>query len=204
MKQVLYFSAKWCTACQATTPIVENIKKSNRAQVAMVDVDYDVTLTQQYNVRSVPTTIVLENNNEIMTNDETTIPFNNNYYITDLSIQPTVKTIAPPTTKQPDTQQIVTQENRTNLNNATNINVNNVPGAVINSSSSQNVDNSALQSANRNIGIDVVDNSSLSDNRNNSSSSNVNSTSPESESNARASSNMSGDTNVNRSTAIDV
>ena len=57
-----------------------------------------------------------------MTNDETTIPFNNNYYITDLSIQPTVKTIAPPTTKQPDTQQIVTQENRTNLNNATNIN----------------------------------------------------------------------------------
>ena len=65
MKQVLYFSAKWCTACQATTPIVENIKKSNRAQVAMIDVDYDVTLTQQYNVRSVPTTIVLENNNEI-------------------------------------------------------------------------------------------------------------------------------------------
>ena len=65
MKQVLYFSAKWCTACQATTPIVENIKKSNRAQVAMVDVDYDVTLTQQYNVKSVPTTIILENGNEI-------------------------------------------------------------------------------------------------------------------------------------------
>ncbi len=65
MKQVLYFSAKWCTACQATTPIVENIKKSSQAQVAMIDVDYDVSLVEQYNVRSVPTTIILENNNEI-------------------------------------------------------------------------------------------------------------------------------------------
>ena len=65
MKQVLYFSAKWCTACQATTPIVEQVKKSNQAQVAMVDVDYDVSLVEQYNIRSVPTTIILENNNEI-------------------------------------------------------------------------------------------------------------------------------------------
>jgi thioredoxin 1 len=65
MKQVLYFSAKWCTACQATTPIVEQIKKSNQAQVAMIDVDYDVSLVEQYNVKSVPTTIILENNNEI-------------------------------------------------------------------------------------------------------------------------------------------
>ena len=65
MKQVLYFSAKWCTACQATTPIVENIKKSNQAQVAMIDVDYDVSLVEQYNIKSIPTTIILENNNEI-------------------------------------------------------------------------------------------------------------------------------------------
>jgi thioredoxin 1 len=65
MKQVLYFSAKWCTACQATTPIIESLKSSNKAQVAMVDVDYDVSLTEQYNVRSVPTTVILENGNEI-------------------------------------------------------------------------------------------------------------------------------------------
>ena len=31
MKQVLYFSAKWCTACQATTPIIESLKLSNKA-----------------------------------------------------------------------------------------------------------------------------------------------------------------------------
>ena len=65
MKQVIYFSAKWCTACQATTPIVESIKKSGMAQVMIVDVDYDVSLTEQYNVRSVPTTVILEDGNEI-------------------------------------------------------------------------------------------------------------------------------------------
>ena len=65
MKQVLYFSAKWCTACQATTPLIESVKRSNQAQVAMVDVDYDVSLVEQYNVRSVPTTVILENGNEI-------------------------------------------------------------------------------------------------------------------------------------------
>jgi len=65
MKQVLYFSAKWCTACQATTPILESIKRSGEAQVAMVDVDYDVSLTEQYNIKSVPTTVILENGNEV-------------------------------------------------------------------------------------------------------------------------------------------
>jgi thioredoxin-like negative regulator of GroEL len=65
MKQVLYFSAKWCTACQATTPIIESLKSSNKAQVAMVDVDYDVSLTEKFKVKSVPTTVILKNGNEI-------------------------------------------------------------------------------------------------------------------------------------------
>ena len=65
MKQILYFSAKWCAACQQTTPIIEQIKKTNQAQVAIVDVDYDVSLVEKYNVKSVPTTVILENNKEI-------------------------------------------------------------------------------------------------------------------------------------------
>ncbi len=36
MKQVLYFSAKWCTACQSTTPLIEQLKRSGTAQVASV------------------------------------------------------------------------------------------------------------------------------------------------------------------------
>jgi len=65
MKQIIYFSAKWCTACQSTAPLIEQLKSSKTAQVATVDVDYDVSLVSQYNIKSVPTTIVLENGNEI-------------------------------------------------------------------------------------------------------------------------------------------
>lgn len=65
MKQVLYFSAKWCTACASTTPLIENLKRNNPSNVMLVDVDYDVSLTEQYNVRSVPTTVILENGNEV-------------------------------------------------------------------------------------------------------------------------------------------
>lgn len=65
MKQILYFSAKWCTACQATTPIVEQLKRGGSVQVMNVDVDYEASLTEQYNVKSVPTTIILENGVEV-------------------------------------------------------------------------------------------------------------------------------------------
>jgi thioredoxin 1 len=65
MKQVLYFSAKWFTACQSTTPLIEQLKRSGEAQVATVDVDYDVSLVGQYNIKSVPTTVILENGNEV-------------------------------------------------------------------------------------------------------------------------------------------
>lgn len=65
MKQILYFSAKWCSSCQTTTPIVEQFKKNNQVNVSVVDTDYDVSLTQQYNVKSIPTIVVLENGTEI-------------------------------------------------------------------------------------------------------------------------------------------
>ncbi len=65
MKQVLYFSANWCTSCQSTTPNIDILKKSGKAQVAKVDTDYDISLVEQYNVKSVPTTIILENGTEI-------------------------------------------------------------------------------------------------------------------------------------------
>ena len=51
-----------------TATIIESLKSSNKAQVMIVDVDYDVSLTEQYNVKSVPTTVILENGSEIKRN----------------------------------------------------------------------------------------------------------------------------------------
>lgn len=65
MKQVLYFTAGWCPSCQNMTPIVDQLKKTNSIPVQKIDIDYDGTFVPKYDVKSVPTTIVLENGKEI-------------------------------------------------------------------------------------------------------------------------------------------
>lgn len=59
MKGFIYFSADWCQPCKALGPIMEQVAK--QVPVNKVNVDYEVTLTKQYNVTSVPTVILVEN-----------------------------------------------------------------------------------------------------------------------------------------------
>lgn len=59
MKGFLYFSAEWCQPCKMLGPIMEQVTKQG-IQVSKINVDYDVTLTKQYNVTSVPTVILVE------------------------------------------------------------------------------------------------------------------------------------------------
>ncbi len=65
MKQAILFTANWCSACQTMKPIVEQVTKETNVQLAKIDTDYDVSLTQQYNIKSIPTLVILENGNEI-------------------------------------------------------------------------------------------------------------------------------------------
>lgn len=62
MKGFIYFSAEWCQPCKALGPIMEQVAK--QVPVNKVNVDYDVSLTKQYNVISVPTVILVDNNIE--------------------------------------------------------------------------------------------------------------------------------------------
>ena len=66
MKQLIFFSANWCSACQAMKPTVEQISKQMGIPLNKIDTDYDVSYTTDYGVRSVPTLILLENNQEIL------------------------------------------------------------------------------------------------------------------------------------------
>ncbi len=59
MKGFIYFSAEWCQPCKALGPIMEQVAK--QVPVNKVNVDYEVTLTKQYNVTSVPTVILVDN-----------------------------------------------------------------------------------------------------------------------------------------------
>jgi thioredoxin-like negative regulator of GroEL len=59
MKQVLYFSAPWCGPCRAFKPTMESLQ--SEMSITFIDVDSSPQTAQQYNVRSVPTVLILEN-----------------------------------------------------------------------------------------------------------------------------------------------
>ena len=64
MKTAKYFSATWCGPCQTFKPIMNEIK-SEGYYVEFIDIDNLTDLTQQYNVRSVPTVVIEENGVEV-------------------------------------------------------------------------------------------------------------------------------------------
>ena len=65
MKQLIFFSANWCSACQAMKPTVEQISKQMGIPLNKIDTDYDVSNRDKYRVEKIPTLILLENNQEI-------------------------------------------------------------------------------------------------------------------------------------------
>ncbi len=64
MKTMKYFSAKWCGPCRAFKPIMNEIANEGYS-VQFIDIDQNETLTSQYNVKSVPTTVIEENGVEV-------------------------------------------------------------------------------------------------------------------------------------------
>jgi thioredoxin-like negative regulator of GroEL len=63
MKQILYFSSTWCGPCKAFKPVMESLQ--SEMSITFIDVDSSPQTAAQYNVRSVPTTIVVQNGVEI-------------------------------------------------------------------------------------------------------------------------------------------
>jgi thioredoxin-like negative regulator of GroEL len=47
------------------SPMVDQLKKEKNISVTKIDTDYDASFVDKYNVKSVPTTIILENNDEV-------------------------------------------------------------------------------------------------------------------------------------------
>jgi len=65
MKKILYFSAPWCGPCKQFGPIMDRISQTG-ILVEKVNVDNAPAVAAAYNIRSVPTVIVVNNTgNEI-------------------------------------------------------------------------------------------------------------------------------------------
>lgn len=61
-KKVLKFSATWCNPCKAYEPIFEQVSKENPdIEFKEIDIEQNEDLAEEYNIMSVPTTIVLLN-----------------------------------------------------------------------------------------------------------------------------------------------
>ena len=64
MKIVFYFTADWCGPCKKVRPVVEDMKKDG-FEFQMIDVDYEQLLVKRFEVKSVPTFILIEDGKEI-------------------------------------------------------------------------------------------------------------------------------------------
>lgn len=58
---VLYFWAVWCGPCKVLAPVIEALSDDYEEKVVMgkVDIDNERKLTEQYSIRSVPTTLFI-------------------------------------------------------------------------------------------------------------------------------------------------
>ena len=59
MKHIFYFTADWCHPCKKTKPIVEDVK------FQIIDVDIEGELARKFEIKSVPTFIVVKDGQEI-------------------------------------------------------------------------------------------------------------------------------------------
>lgn len=66
MKQLIMFSAGWCSPCQRTKPAFLQFKEQSKDnfQCEIVDVDESELLAQKYGIRSVPTFVLIKDGQE--------------------------------------------------------------------------------------------------------------------------------------------
>ena len=66
MKQVYYFTADWCGPCKKVRPIVEELSRDqSEVKFQIIDVDSEGELARRFEVKSIPTFILIEDGQEV-------------------------------------------------------------------------------------------------------------------------------------------
>ena len=64
MKQLWYFSAPWCGPCKMFGPTMDRVAQKG-IPVKKVNIDYEPDASTKFGIRSVPTVILVENEQEV-------------------------------------------------------------------------------------------------------------------------------------------
>jgi thiol-disulfide isomerase/thioredoxin len=59
MKQVLYFGAEWCAPCKAIKPQIQQLQ--SQMSITFIDADASPDTCKTWNVRNIPTVLVVQN-----------------------------------------------------------------------------------------------------------------------------------------------
>ena len=62
-KRVLKFSAPWCQPCKMLTNTLKDVRTD--VQILEIDIDENKDIVRDYNIRGVPTLVMLDGNTEI-------------------------------------------------------------------------------------------------------------------------------------------
>ena len=66
MKSVFYFTADWCSPCKRVKPIVEELNREQTdIKFQTIDVDIEMELAKMFEIKSVPTFILMKDGIEI-------------------------------------------------------------------------------------------------------------------------------------------
>jgi thioredoxin 1 len=58
MKKFIYFSAPWCGPCKTLSPIMDQVAQDG-ISLQKVNVDNEPEISQQYNIRNIPTVVLV-------------------------------------------------------------------------------------------------------------------------------------------------
>jgi thioredoxin 1 len=62
---IYYFTADWCNPCKKVKPIVEEMNRESITKFQMIDVDSEIELVKRFDIKSVPTFILIEDGVEV-------------------------------------------------------------------------------------------------------------------------------------------
>lgn len=65
MTEILDFYATWCGPCRLLTPVLEEVTKELNLPLQKINVDEQPKMATAYNIRSLPTIVVLQDGAEV-------------------------------------------------------------------------------------------------------------------------------------------